>query len=97
MGVIVDVRLVFVFAPHVLVRAMRVVHPRMVVVMGVHRRQMLYRSCRASFRVVGNMNVFVAVHDFLVIMRLKLLDHVDLLTGLDLAIADPYTTAARRA
>jgi hypothetical protein len=44
MGVIVYVRLVFVFARRVLVRVMCMTRARVVVVVRVHGRQVLYRS-----------------------------------------------------
>ena len=68
MSVIVDVSLVFVLTGRILVRVMCVTRPRVVVVMRVHSREVLYGSCGAALCVVGHMNMFVAVNDVLMIV-----------------------------
>jgi hypothetical protein len=67
-SVIVDVSLVFVLTRRILVRVMCVIRPRVVVLVRVHGRQVLYRPCSTSLSVMGHMDMFVAVNDVLMIM-----------------------------
>ena len=68
MGVIVYMCLVFMFARRVLVRVVCMTRSGVVVLVRVRGCQVLYRSRSASFGVVGYMNMFVAVNDFLMIV-----------------------------
>jgi hypothetical protein len=77
--VIVNVRLMLVLPVWVLMRRVGVLHPGVVVVMGVDCGQVLHLPIGPALTVMRHMNVLVAVHSLFMPMALETLYHSDLL------------------
>jgi hypothetical protein len=75
MGVVVDVALVLVLPLRVLVRGMRMGHCRVVVLVGVHRHQVLHLSAHAALDVVHDVHMLMGVDSLLVAVLPELARH----------------------
>ncbi len=75
-GMVMDVRFVFMLPAGVHMPTVRMIHPRMVVIVPVRGDQVLHLSARTALAVVREMDVLVIVHQRLVLVALQVRRHL---------------------
>ncbi len=73
---VMDVRFVFMLPTGIRMRAVRMIHSRMVVLVPVRGDEVLHLSSRTALAVVREMDVIVIVHQRLVLVTLQSRGHV---------------------
>jgi hypothetical protein len=73
---VMDVRFVFMLPAGVRMRAVRMIHSRMVVLVPVRGDEVLHLSSRTALAVVREMDVIVIVHQRLVLVALQIRGHL---------------------